>query len=229
MDYQDVVEAVFLRRPNRFIAHALIGASEEVIHVPNTGRCKELLIPGTRIILKPASNPQRRTKYSLIGVYKGNTLVNIDSQVPNAVVYEGLLGNRIKEVPAVLSAKREVTWGQSRFDIGFETPDHQFGFIEVKGVTLETEGVAKFPDAPTVRGTKHVRELIDVVQHGGVGILFFLVQMRPVEFFTPYGAMDENFAKAVKEAVNFGVQVIAYDAVVTPRTIDLGRRVDVRL
>src|SRR5690554_1856974 len=137
MKYKKTMEGTFLKRPNRFIAHVLINDEEEIVHVKNTGRCKELLIPGAKVILEDGSNnPNRKTRYSLIAVWKGDMLVNMDSQVPNAVVFEALKEGKIEEIRDALYSKREVTFGKSRFDIYYESEDYK-GFIEVKGVTLE--------------------------------------------------------------------------------------------
>jgi sugar fermentation stimulation protein len=162
MKYKNTRRAKFLDRPNRFIANVELDGQKEIVHVKNTGRCKEIFVEGTTVILEEATNPNRKTKYSLIGGYKDGLLINTDSQVPNAVVYDALQENSIIEVKNVTYVKREVTFGNSRFDIYFEKENIK-GFIEVKGVTLEYDGVCMFPDAPTERGTKHIvkSELID--------------------------------------------------------------------
>ncbi len=148
----------------------------------NTGRCKELLLPGARVILEDCShNPNRKTKYSLIAVWKGDMLVNMDSQVPNAVIFDALKTNKIPEFQKLEFIKREVTFGDSRFDIYFESPPMEKGFIEIKGVTLEDNGIAMFPDAPTTRGTKHVLEMIEAVREGYRGVILFLIQMKGAE------------------------------------------------
>ncbi|MDD4834096.1 MAG: DNA/RNA nuclease SfsA, partial [Lutispora sp.] len=150
MIYNDTKEAIFIKRPNRFIAHVLLDGKEEIVHVKNTGRCREILIEGTKVILEASKNPNRKTAYSLIAAYKGDMLINIDSQIPNAVVFEGIKQNRISIISDVKYLKREVTYGNSRFDMYFEKENSK-GFIEVKGVTLEENGLAMFPDAPTER------------------------------------------------------------------------------
>ena len=162
MKYEKVIEAIFLKRPNRFIAHVLINGKEEIVHVRNTGRCEELLIPGARVILEDCShNKNRKTKFSLIAVWKGHMLVNMDSQIPNAAVFKAIKENRIVCLENLKHMKREVTFGNSRFDIYFES-EKEKGFIEIKGVTLEDNKIAMFPDAPTKRGTKHVLEMIEI-------------------------------------------------------------------
>lgn len=159
MKYNNIYEGIFLERPNRFIANVLIDGKKEKVHVKNTGRCKEILIKGTKVYLEKSNNPNRKTKYSLISAYKGNQLINIDSQVPNKVVFDAVQSNKIEGLNNIKVLKREVTFGNSRFDLYFEK-DNEKGFIEVKGVTLEDNGLSLFPDAPTERGTKHIKEMI---------------------------------------------------------------------
>ncbi len=205
MIYNTIIEGSFLERPNRFIAKVIINGKEEVVHVKNTGRCKELLTPGAKVILEDCShNKNRKTKYSLIAVWKGDMLVNMDSQVPNLAVFEGLEGGSIKEFQNLTKLKREVTFGASRFDIYYEKGDEK-GFIEVKGVTLENDGVAMFPDAPTERGTKHVLEMVEAVKQGYGGTILFLIQMTGAVVFKVNKEMDKNFAKALKLARDNGV------------------------
>ena len=160
MKYGKVIEAIFLKRPNRFIAHVLIHGEEEIVHVRNTGRCKELLIPGAKVVLEDCShNLNRKTKYSLIAVWKDEMLVNMDSQIPNAAVFNAINENRILGLQNLSHLKREVTFGNSRFDIYFESNKDK-GFVEIKGVTLEQDSIAMFPDAPTDRGAKLLSFLI---------------------------------------------------------------------
>lgn len=229
MKYKKIVEGIFIKRPNRFIAQVLIDDIEETVHVKNTGRCRELLIPSAKVILEDCSdNPNRKTKYSLIAVYKGDILINMDSQVPNAVVFESINDNEIPLIGKINHVKREVTYQNSRFDIYFET-DRQKGFIEVKGVTLENDCIAKFPDAPTQRGTKHVLEMVKAVEEGYVGIIFFLVQMKGPKEFRLNWAMDKEFSEAVKLASENGVMVIAYDSIVGEDSIELGEPIHIDL
>ncbi|SHI97324.1 DNA/RNA nuclease SfsA [Lutispora thermophila] len=213
MKYKEVIEAQFIKRPNRFLAHVLVDGKEEIVHVRNTGRCREILIEGTKVILEKSKNPNRKTAYSLIAAYKGNTLINIDSQIPNAVVFEGIKNNKISEILNVENIKREVTYGDSRFDIYFEREDSK-GFIEVKGVTLEENGLAMFPDAPTERGRKHMEEMADAVANGYEGYIIFLIQMKGVKAFSPNFAMDPEFSEELRKSASLGVKVMAYDAVV---------------
>lgn len=229
MLYSKTKEAIFVNRPNRFIAYVLIDGKEEIVHVRNTGRCRELLIPGVRVILDDCSNnPNRKTRYSLIAVYKGDMLVNMDSQVPNLVVYDSLISNKIEGLENLNLVKREVTYEKSRFDLYFESYSHK-GFIEVKGVTLEEDSIARFPDAPTLRGTKHVLEMIEAVDEGYIGIIFFLIQMRGPKEFRLNWEMDKFFSEAVKLASKKGVQIMAYDSIVCENSIELGEAIMINL
>lgn len=228
MKYTSVKTAQFIKRPNRFIAHVMLDNREEIVHVKNTGRCREILKEGASVILEESGNTNRKTKYSLIAGYKEEVLINIDSQVPNAVVYEAILENKVKELQEVVKLSREVVYGNSRFDLSFETNEHK-GFIEVKGVTLETEGVAMFPDAPTDRGRKHVYEMIKAVEEGYEGYLFFLIQMKGVSYFTPFELRDPKFSEALRLASTKGVKILAYDAIVHEDEIRIGEPVEIRL
>lgn len=229
MKYDKVVEGIFIKRPNRFIAHVYINGIEEIVHVKNTGRCRELLLPGAKAILEDCSNnPNRKTKYSLISVWKEDILVNMDSQVPNAVVYNSLMENEIHGLENLTKIKREVSFGNSRFDLYFESGNSK-GFIEVKGVTLENEGISMFPDAPTTRGTKHVLEMIHAVEEGYRGAILFLIQMKGPKVFRLNWAMDKDFSEAVKLASEKGVEILAYDSIVSQDTISIGKPIGVDL
>lgn len=228
MEYLSIRKAEFIKRPNRFVAHVHIDDKVEIVHVKNTGRCKEILQKGTGVILEKASNKNRKTRYSLIAAYKNDKLINIDSQVPNKVVFEALEQGKLSQFSDLTELKKEVTFGNSRFDIYFETADNK-GFIEVKGVTLENEGKTMFPDAPTVRGTRHVREMIEAVKQGYLGYIFFLIQIPGVESFTPNQKMDPDFAQAISFASKNGVKLLAYDCHVTENMIKLGKRVPILL
>ena len=221
MKYTTVKTATFINRPNRFLSHVIVDGQEEIVHVKNTGRCREILQEGATIILEKATNINRKTKYSLIAVYKGDVLVNIDSQVPNMVVYEGILDEKIEEINNVTKLSREVCYGNSRFDLYFESNGKK-GFIEVKGVTLESDGIALFPDAPTERGCKHVYEMIKAVEEGYAGYIFFLIQLKGVRYFTPHVIRDPKFAMALKLAREKGVTILAYDSVVLEDEITIG-------
>lgn len=229
MKYNKVIEGIFIKRPNRFIAHVTIDGNEEIVHVKNTGRCRELLLPGVKVILEDCShNPNRKTKYSLIAVYKGDMLVNMDSQVPNTVIYESLIANKINSLKELSLVKKEVSFGNSRFDIYFESQAKK-GFIEIKGVTLEDKGIARFPDAPTQRGKKHVMEMVKAVEEGYVGIIFFLIQMRGPEEFRLNWEMDPEFSQAVKFASENGVLVMAFDSIVSDNSIELASPINIDL
>lgn len=210
MKYGKMVEARFLRRVNRFTAFVELDGQKEMVHVKNTGRCKELLLEGARVFLEEADKEGRKTKYSLISAYKGDVLVNMDSQAPNQMAAEALAEGRIKEVGAVDLLKREVKYENSRFDLYYQKGEKK-GFIEVKGVTLEEEGVAKFPDAPTERGAKHLRELIKAKEEDYEAAVLFVIQMKGVTEFRPNAERDEKFADALRDAAAAGVQILAYD------------------
>lgn len=231
MKYEDVVKGIFVKRENRFIAKVLMNDIEEIVHVKNTGRCKELLIPGVEVYLESATKLERKTKYSLITVKKGDRLINIDSQVPNKVVEDALKEGKLC-LPGISGEitflKREQTYGASRFDLYFETKEGK-GFIEVKGVTLENQGVARFPDAPTQRGEKHVRELVKAREEGYLAYVVFLIQMGGVTKFEPNYDSDMKFAKALKQAVEKGVVVVAVDSYIGCDRIQIGDFIPVDL
>ena len=228
MKYSSIRAASFLRRPNRFLAQVLLDNREELVHVKTTGRCREILQEKAAVILEESNNSERKTKYSLIAVYKGGMLINIDSQIPNAVVYEGIKDGKVNEIPGVVKLDREVVYGNSRFDLYFESKE-QKGFVEIKGVTLETGGVAMFPDAPTGRGTRHVYEMIRAVEEGYVGLVFFLIQMKGVKYFTTHALQDPEFAAALQIAAQKGVRILAYDSLVCEDQIIIGSPVEVRI
>jgi sugar fermentation stimulation protein A len=226
LKYLNIVEGIFVNRPNRFIANVLIDGALEKVHVKNTGRCKEILKEGTKVYLEKSNNPNRKTKYSLISAYKEDVLINIDSQVPNSVVANAISSNQVHELLDVDYLKREVTYGNSRFDIYYEK-ENEKGFVEVKGVTLELDGLSMFPDAPTERGTKHVLEMIKTIQEGYKSYIFFLIQMEGIDFFIPNEIMDRDFAKALKLAKKEGVNMLAYNSIVTQDEISLGEKVKI--
>lgn len=228
MKYDNMVEGTFIKRINRFIAEVKVNGSIEKVHVKNTGRCKELFIEGQKIYLQSSDNPNRKTKYSLISIYKGDMLVNVDSQVPNAVIFNAVKNKAIKGLEDVSFLKREYTYGNSRFDLYFKRENGHEGFIEVKGVTLEREGYSTFPDAPTSRGTKHVKELTSAVSEGFETYVIFLIQLKPVDYFTPNIEMDPEFSDALENAYNNGVNVLAFDSIVTHDSIIIGDNIPVR-
>lgn len=193
----------------------------ETVHVKNTGRCREILIPNARVILEKASNEERRTRYSLIAAYKKDILINIDSQAPNQVVYETLQQGLLPQFQNLTRIAKEVRFGNSRFDLYYETESEK-GFIEVKGVTLERDGTALFPDAPTERGAKHLVELAEAVKLGFKGHIIFLIQMKGPRQFLPNTAMDPKFTEALRIARTSGVEILAYDSMVTEDSLVLG-------
>lgn len=210
MEYGKMTEARFLRRVNRFTAFVELHGQEEMVHVKNTGRCKELLLKGARVFLEEAGKEGRKTRYSLIAVCKGDMLVNMDSQAPNQMAAEALAEGKIEEIGEVDFLKREVKYGNSRFDIYYRKGE-QKGFIEVKGVTLEEDGIAMFPDAPTERGTKHLRELIQAKEEGYEAAVLFVIQMKGVKGFRPNEEKDRKFTEALRDAAAAGVEILAYD------------------
>ena len=228
MIYGNTRKARFIDRPNRFVANVEVNGTITTAHVKNTGRCKEILQPGIEVILEKVHNPLRKTQYSLISAYKGDILINIDSQVPNQVVAEALKGSILNVFGPVTALKREVTFGNSRFDIYYESNNIR-GFIEVKGVTLETGGFAMFPDAPTERGVRHIYEMAEAVKKGYKGCILFLIQLGGVRYFTPNKLMDPEFAEALDHAHRDGVDIIAYDSIVNENSIELGSSVQVLL
>jgi len=226
---KNILRAEFIKRPNRFQAYVKINNEIEIVHVPNTGRCKEILIPGSTVILREENNENRKTRYDLIAGYKENMLINIDSQIPNKVVYEALTNSKIEILKEYTDIKREKTFGKSRFDFKLEKENGEIYYLEVKGVTLENGGLTMFPDAPTERGTKHVLELIDVKNQGmGAGVLF-LIQLDDVKKFTPNHKMDENFGRALKLAQEKGVDILAYDCLVEENSISLNNPIPIEI
>lgn len=241
MKYRKIKEAVFMERPNRFIAHVMIDGEVKKAHVKNTGRCRELLQEGVRLYLEDhgESRAGRKTDYSLIAVEKrddrvksGKRLVNMDSLAPNRVVFEALEGGRLV-LPGLgyplCRIKPETTFGASRFDFYVEDAGGEKALIEVKGVTLEDEGVARFPDAPTERGVKHIRELCQALDEGFSAYLIFVIQMKEILRFEPNDDTHPAFGDALREAYDKGVVILAYDCGVTADSIALGEPVAVRL
>lgn len=224
MVYSSVVSGHFLARPNRFIALVEREGSVETCHVKNTGRCRELLTAGAKVYLAESVNPNRKTKYDLIAVEKGPLLINMDSQAPNQVAEEYLP----QLFPEMISYRREVKWGNSRFDFSVETPGEHW-FLEVKGVTLEDHGVVLFPDAPTERGVKHLEELCRASQEGFRTCVLFVVQMEGVRYFTPNRFTHPEFATALEKAAHQGVRLEAVECHVTPDSLTPTRPVTIQL
>ena len=224
MKYENIVKGVFLERPNRFIAICKIDDKEEICHVKNTGRCRELLIKGSEVYLEKSLNPNRKTAYDLVAVQKGDRLINMDSQVVNKVALEF--------VPTLFAdaklIKPEYKYGNSRFDIYVETKDEKI-FIEVKGVTLENHGVVRFPDAPTERGIKHLKELQKAVTEGYKAYILFIIQMSDVKYFEPNAITHPEFAEELKRAKDNGVIPLAFDCAVTPDSIEIRKPVLVKI
>ncbi len=226
MKYNKIKKASFISRPNRFVAYVDIDGEEIACHVKNTGRCRELLTEGAEVYLEESDNPDRKYKYSLVTVKKGDKLVNMDSQAPNKVVGEWLRSSEFFSNITLLKA--ESTYKKSRFDFYCEYANKK-AFIEVKGVTLENEGVVSFPDAPTERGTKHLNELVECMNDGYEAYVVFVIQMKDVLYFTPNEDHDPKFAEALRRAAKAGVNIIALDCAVTEDSIDIRDKVEVRL
>ena len=225
MQYPNMVKGRFLARPNRFIAHVEIDGEVQVCHVKNTGRCRELLPSGAKVWCQEFDSPTRKTKYDLITVEKGSRLINMDSQAPNAATKEWLSSGGLGEIENLRS---EVFHGDSRFDFAF-TKDGKQCYLEVKGVTLETNGVCAFPDAPTERGVKHLKGLTQAVKDGYGGYVLFVIQMSDVKYLQPNDATDPQFADALRQAANAGVTVLAMDCAVTVDTMTFCQPVLVKL
>lgn len=230
MKYENIYPGRFLDRPNRFLANVVIHGQTEVCHVKNTGRCRELLLPGAEVYVQKADSPKRKTKYDLIGVKKGNVLVNMDSQITNGVVEEWIRRGNFKQDVALV--RREVKYGNSRFDLYVEyEEDHikRRAFLEVKGVTLEDDGIARFPDAPTDRGVRHLTELCQCVKEGYEAYVVFVIQMKGIRFMTPNWKTHAAFGEALQKAVESGVHVLAFDCLVEIDSIVLDQPVPVLL
>ncbi len=226
MKYGNICEARFISRPNRFIAKVMLNKEELTVHVKNTGRCRELLIENARVILEKSSNPDRKTQYDLIAVYKGNTLINMDSQSPNKAVGEWLSAGEFLKNPTFI--KPESTFGKSRLDF-YEENESEKAYIEVKGVTLEENGIARFPDAPTERGRKHLSELINARNQGFRAAVIFVIQMKGCHLFEPNYATDKPFAEELKRAYENGVDIIAVDCKVQPDGMTVDEKIEVKL
>lgn len=226
MQYRNIVPARFLARPNRFIAHVELGGAEETVHVKNTGRCRELLVPGRTIWLEEGANPNRKTKYDLIAVDKDGLLVNMDAQAPNKVFDEWARSGQF--VPGLTLLRPETTWGKSRFDFYWEAGDRR-GFVEVKGCTLEENGLCRFPDAPTERGVKHLHELTACLSEGYEAAVCFIIQMEGMRQFSPNDHTHPAFGQALREAHAAGVRVLALGCTVTPDSLTVTHTVPVAL
>lgn len=225
MTYANMVPGTFLSRPNRFLAHVEIDGQTEIVHVKNTGRCRELLVPGTRVWCQRSGNPVRKTKFDLITVQKGSRLINMDSQAPNHAVREWLEAGGLGEISLL---RAETVQGDSRYDFSFQK-DGRPWFLEVKGVTLEQDGVCAFPDAPTQRGARHLRGLAELARQGYGACVLFVIQMSDVYFLHPNDDTDPAFGKALREAAAAGVQILALECSITQDTMTIEEPVPVRL
>lgn len=228
MRYENIREAVFIKRNNRFSADVLIDGKKETVHIKNTGRLKELLTEGAEVILEEGKNPERKTRFSVIAVKKGGRIINIDSQAPNAAAFEALAGGLITEIGKPDMVKREVKYGISRFDLYYEKNGVK-GYMEVKGVTLDDNGTARFPDAPTERGSRHLRELAGAVKEGYECSALFVIQMKGMDKFSPNYVTDPVFAAELENAANNGVNILAYDCIVDEGSMRIDKRVRVEL
>lgn len=224
LKYNSVTAGRFIERPNRFIAIVEVEGKSEVCHVKNTGRCRELLVPEAEVYLEKSGNTNRKTKYDLIAVRKGDRLINMDSQAPNRAAFEYLSA----VICGLRQIKSEQRFENSRFDFYAET-DKDRWFIEVKGVTLEKDGAVFFPDAPTERGIKHIKELIECRRRGYRAMILFVIQMENVLYFSPNYDTQPEFGEALKKAAEFGVEIEAVDCTVTPDEILCRKRVEIRL
>lgn len=225
MKYTDMIPGTFLNRPNRFIAHVRIGEQTEVVHVKNTGRCRELLPVGARVWCQKSSNPARKTQYDLIAVQKGERLINMDSQAPNHAAEEWLLSGGLGEIE---NLRPETVHGDSRFDFSFYK-NGRLCFLEVKGVTLEDEGICAFPDAPTQRGAKHLRGLKEAAREGYGAYVLFVIQMENVAYLHPNDKTDPEFGQALREAAEAGVTILAMDCEIKADEMRIRQSVPVKL
>lgn len=225
MDYENIVAGIFRARPNRFIAHVEIGGQLQTVHVKNTGRCRELLVEGAQVWCQYRDEPTRKTKYDLICVRKGQRIINMDSQAPNAAARQWLEKGALGEIRDL---KLEYTHGESRFDFAF-TKGGRRCFLEVKGVTLEHGGVCAFPDAPTARGVKHLRHLTALARQGYGAYVLFVIQMENAVLLRPNDETDPAFGNALREAARAGVQVMAVECAVTPRSMTITAPVETDL
>ncbi|MDY3861582.1 MAG: DNA/RNA nuclease SfsA [Ruminococcus sp.] len=224
MIYENIVEGNFLSRPNRFIAKVNIDGREQTVHVKNTGRCRELLTENARVLCEHFPKGKRKTDYDLISVYKGDRLINMDSQAPNRVFGEFLRSERLFR--GIDLIKPETKFGDSRFDFYIEAEERKI-FAEVKGVTLEENGVVLFPDAPTQRGVKHLNELVRAVKEGYEAFAVFVVQMENVRYFTPNAKTHPEFTQALINARNSGVNLLCYDCRVTENSLEINNPVEI--
>lgn len=225
MQYKKITKGIFLERPNRFVAVVELAGKKEICHVKNTGRCKELLQKGVTVVLEDCvENTKRKTRYDVIGVYKGERLINIDSQAPNKVV-----GEYMEQLfPDLCSCRPETKYGNSRFDFYVETKAKKM-FLEVKGVTLEENGIVRFPDAPTERGIKHIRELEQCLTEGYEAYVIFVVQMEHAVRFEPNWETHAAFGEALLHARQAGVQLLCFNCTVKEDCLQIAAPVPLHL
>lgn len=237
MKYHNIKEGIFVSRPNRFVAYVEIAGNVEICHVKNTGRCKELLVPGAKVLVEESNNPNRKTKYDLVQVYKGEKLINMDSQMPNYLVREWVEQKYHSEknicmpqnyFPNVTKIQAEKTYGDSRFDLYLEYAEKK-AWIEIKGVTLEDDGICRFPDAPTQRGVKHIRELENSLQDGYEAWIIFVIQMNGMRQFQPNWKTHEEFGEALVHAEQAGVHVLALECNVSEGEIYIEKEIEINL
>ena len=229
MKYKNIVKGKFIERPNRFIAYVDVDGEEnnpQTVHVKNTGRCKEILVPGATVYLEKSDNPNRKTKYDLVKVLKEDRLINMDSQAPNKVVEEWLRDNNLYKNTTLVKAEKK--YGDSRFDFYIEG-DGKKAWMEVKGVTLEKDGVALFPDAPSERAVKHVEHLIKAKKEGYDAYIMLVIQMTDIQYFTPNVETHPKFAEALIGADAAGVKVMAYDCYVTEHGMMINEQIPIKL
>lgn len=228
MIYKKIQSAIFIKRINRFLGIVDFCGNKIEVHIPNTSRLEELLIKGSRCFIQPANNKNRKTKYTLISIYKENKLFNLDSQIPHKLIYDLLVDRKLEELQYLRNIRKEVPFGNSRLDLAYFNPlTEKEGFIEVKGVTLEKNGIATFPGAPTIRGTKHLIDLINAVEKGYEATVFFLLQFQGAKILTPHVEMDAIFSKTLKKASLSGVKLLAYDSIVTKDSLKIHKKIPV--
>lgn len=228
MNYVGLKEATLHKKVNRFIAEVFVDGQLEQVHIKNTGRLTELMLQGAKVLLEPSSNPKRKTRYSLVAINYMDTWVSVDSQIPNLVAFHAIATGQIHQIGQVDVLKKEVKRGSSRFDLYYEKGTRK-GFVEVKGVTLAKSGVAKFPDAPSIRATKHVLELTELLKKGYEATVLFIVQIPNCTHFEPFAEMDNAFSNALKHGAQQGLQVIAYEGIFRDDTVHLGRELRIKL
>lgn len=222
----DIFYGTFLNRPNRFIAHVDLSGNEVICHVPNTGRLRELLLPGVEVMVSYHPSPTRKTQYELRMVKKSGQWISIDSQLPNGLAHEAITFDIIEELKGYPILHREKSYQNSRFDLQLMN-DNDICFVEVKGVTLVEDGWSYFPDAPTERGRKHIDEMIHAVQNGYRGVILFIIQIEAAQGFSPNAQMDPAFSNKLRDAKNAGVEILAYRCIISPTEVRVSEKIPV--